>query len=304
MYINRISDEYKRVFSCKVYKLAIDGGFSCPNRDGTCGVGGCTFCSSQGSGEFAARGTDISEQIEKAKMLVAQKAKSAKFIAYFQSFSNTYAPKEILKVKFEQASKRSDIAALCIATRPDCLPEDTLELLSDINRDKPVYIELGLQTIHEATARAINRGYPIDAYDRAVDELKKRNIYTVTHMIIGLPGETEEMIYETARYIGESGVQGIKLHSLYILSDAAIKEDYYEGKVKVLSMDEYIRLLAGCIERLPESLVIHRLTGDPPKAKLIAPRWSADKKRVLNSINRYLSDNDVTQGSRLQIFQI
>ncbi|MBR5994969.1 MAG: TIGR01212 family radical SAM protein [Eubacteriaceae bacterium] len=299
MYINRVSDEYRRIFGCKVYKLAIEGGFTCPNRDGTCGSGGCTFCSSQGSGEFAAKGSDISEQIEKAKKLVARKSKSAKFIAYFQSFSNTYAPKEILKVKFEQACEREDIAALCIATRPDCLPEETLELLSDINRVKPVYIELGLQTIHEETARAINRGYSLYVYDRAVDELGKRGIYTVTHMIIGLPGESEEMIYETARYIGASGVRGIKLHLLYILSDAAMKEDYYKGDIKVLSMDEYIRLLAGCIERLPESMVIHRLTGDPPKAKLIAPQWSADKKRVLNSINRYLIDNDVTQGRYL-----
>ena len=280
-------------FGCKVYKLSLDGGMTCPNRDGTCGSRGCIFCS--GSGEFAERGGSIREQLQRAKSRVAAKIKDGKYIAYFQSFTNTYAPVEQLRVMFAEALEPEDIVALSVATRPDCLPTEVLDLLAE--QKKPVFVELGLQTIHEKTAQWMRRGYDLLVYDRAVRELKSRNLEVVTHMIAGLPGETKEMTVETARYIGASGADGIKIHLLHVLQGTDLAEEYAAGKVPVLSMEQYLDTVADCIRVLPPDMVIHRLTGDGDKRTLLAPLWSADKKTVLNAMNRILKN--IQQGEAL-----
>lgn len=282
-------------FGCKVYKLALDGGMTCPNRDGACGTRGCIFCS--GAGEFAAGGETVAEQLENAKKRVQNKLKDGKFIAYFQSFTNTYAPVSVLEPMFRAAIAPDDIVALSIGTRPDCLGEDVLDLLAALNREKPVFVELGLQTIHKSTAEYIRRGYELPAFDRAVRELKARGIEGVVHMIAGLPGETRDMMRETARYIGQSGADGIKIHLLHILRGTDLAEEYLQGRVRVLEMDEYFEILADCLRVLPPGMVIHRLTGDGDKRTLLAPLWSADKKTVLNAMNRALAD--VKQGEAL-----
>ena len=274
-------------FGTKVYKLALDGGFSCPNRDGTVSTGGCTFCSG-GSGDFAVPcGDNVPEAIETAKHLVAGKG-GEKFIAYFQSYTGTYAPYERLENLYTSAIRHPDIAALSVGTRPDCLPEKTVRLLSELNRAKPVWVELGLQTIHEETARRINRGYALPVFDDAVARLKKAGLEVIVHMIIGLPGETEEMICQTAEYIGKSGADGIKFQLLHVLEGTPLAEEYRRGEFDVLSLDEYIRILEKCVQRIPPEMVVHRLTGDGAKRDLIAPLWSADKKKVLNAVNHVL----------------
>ena len=282
-------------FGCKVYKLALDGGMTCPNRDGTLGTRGCIFCT--GSGEFAEGGTDIAAQLERAKQRVAAKACNGKYIAYFQSFTNTYAPVDRLKALFTAAMKPEDVVALSVGTRPDCLPPEVLNLLERLNRQKPVFVELGLQTIHPATARYIRRGYDLPVYDEAVRALKARDIEVVTHMIAGLPGETREMTVETARYIGQSGADGIKIHLLHVLRGTGLAAEYEAGRVPVLTMEDYIETVAACLRVLPPDMVIHRLTGDGDKRTLLAPLWSADKKTVLNALNRAL--RDVEQGENL-----
>lgn len=269
-------------FGCKVYKLSLDGGMTCPNRDGTCGTKGCIFCT--GSGEFAERGGSIAEQLERAKARVSAKVRNGKYIAYFQSFTNTYAPVDKLRCLFKEAIFGDDIAALSIGTRPDCLPDEVLDLLSELNGTKPVIVELGLQTIHPASAEYIRRGYDLSTYDKAVAALQKRGIETVVHMIAGIPGESKDMIVETARYIGDSGVQGIKIHLLHVLRGTDLETEYREGKITVFTLEEYISVLRDCIRVLPPEMVIHRLTGDGDKRTLIAPLWSGDKKRVLNMI--------------------
>ena len=285
-------------FGEKVYKLALDGGFTCPTRDGSKGTGGCTFCAG-GSGDFAIPvGDNVAEAIEMAKSIVADKG-AKKFIAYFQSYTGTYAPIERLRNLYSKTIRHPDIAALSIGTRPDCLGDDVIELLSELNTEKPVWIELGLQTIHEQTARAIRRGYPLEVYDDAVRRLRDAGITVIVHMIIGLPGETAEMIRQTAAYIGKSGVQGIKFQLLHVLEGTELAEEYREGAFKVLSPDAYIRILEECIESIPPEMVVHRLTGDGAKRSLIAPQWSADKKRVLNEINRAFERDRIRQGSRL-----
>lgn len=282
-------------FGCKVYKLSLNGGMTCPNRDGTCGSRGCIFCS--GSGEFAESGPSIAEQLQRAKARVSGKIRDGKYIAYFQSFTNTYAPVERLERLFSEAIEPEDIVALSVATRPDCLPDDVLALLESLNRRKPVFVELGLQTIHAETAARIRRGYDLSVYDWAVSALKSRDIEVVTHMIAGLPGETREMIVETARYIGASGADGIKIHLLHVLEGTDLAEEYRSGRVPILSMEEYIATVAACLRVLPPQMVIHRLTGDGDKRTLLAPLWSADKKIVLNAMNRALQS--VTQGELL-----
>ncbi|MBR4241060.1 MAG: TIGR01212 family radical SAM protein [Eubacterium sp.] len=278
----------KERFGCKVYKLAIDGGFTCPNRDGTLGTGGCIFCSKGGSGEFAgSREFSITQQIEQGKRLVEKKIKDGKYIAYFQAFTNTYAPVSELRDKYYQAINHPDIVALSIATRPDCLGEEVLKLLDEINKIKPVFVELGLQTIHEKTASYIRRGYSLSIYDEALDNLHKININVVTHLIIGLPGENEKDILESVEYVCAK-TDGIKLQLLHILKGTDLEKDYNECKVKVLSLDEYANIIKHCVEIIPKSVVIHRLTGDGAKKDLIAPLWSADKKNVLNTINKKL----------------
>ena len=283
----------QETFGCKVYKLSLDGGMTCPNRDGTCGTGGCIFCS--GSGEFAARGETVTEQLAEAKQRVAHKNRGGKYIAYFQNFTNTYAPPERLRRLYAEATEPEDVVALSVGTRPDCLPPEVLEVLSE--QKKPVFVELGLQTVHEETAKWMRRGYELPVYDRAVRELQERGIHVVTHMIAGLPGETREMTVETARYIGESGAEGIKIHLLHVLRGTDLEQEYRAGRVPVLSMEDYIETVAQCLRVLPPEMVIHRLTGDGDKRTLLAPLWSADKKTVLNAMNRRLQN--ITQGEAL-----
>jgi len=283
-----LSEYLKERFGCKVYKLALEGGMTCPNRDGTCGTGGCIFCGADGSGAFAQSGTSVTAQIEEAKKRVASKIKGGKYIAYFQNFTNTYAPVSYLKSLFQAAIDHPEVAVLSIATRPDCLPEDVLELLTQLNRIKPVWVELGLQTIHPETARYIRRGYELDVYDKAVQELRKRNIEVITHVILGLPGETREQMLQTVRYAGAVS-QGVKLQLLHVLKGTDLEQEYQNGRFETMSLEYYTELIADCIRILPPHVVIHRLTGDGAKKDLIAPLWSTDKKRVLNTLNTVLS---------------
>lgn len=296
-----LSGYLKETFGCKVYKLSLVGCVSCPNRDGTVGTGGCIFCSETGAGEFAEKqAATVSEQIEKAKIRVANKLKNAekvKYIAYFQSFTNTYAPIDYLRDIFYSAIENEEVAVLSIATRPDCLSEEVIELLNELNKIKPVWVELGLQTIHEKTAQFIRRGYSLDVYDDAVSRLHAVGVTVIAHMIIGLPGETEEMIFDTARHIGETA-DGIKIHCLYVQEGTDLAEIYRKGEITLPDMEEYIRLLGGCIERLPEKTVIHRMTGDGDKKTLIAPLWTANKRKVLNTIYAEFMRLDITQGRR------
>ena len=294
-----LNDELREKFGEKVYKIALEGGFTCPNRDGTLGTKGCIFCLG-GSGDFAEKPCDsVFEQIEKGKNRVAHKNPSGKYIAYFQSYTNTYAPVERLKKLFSEAISHPDICALSIGTRPDCLSDEVVELLSELNKIKPVWVELGLQTIHEKTAEYIRRGYPLSVFDSAVNRLKRAGIYVIVHMIIGLPGETPEMISETAEYIGKSGADGIKLQLLHVLSGTDLAKDYEAGFFKTMELDEYIAVLEDCIRHIPPEMTVHRLTGDGSKKHLVAPLWSGDKKRVLNAINSAFAKDKITQGSAL-----
>lgn len=280
----------KNTFGCKVYKLAIDGGFTCPNRDGTLGTRGCIFCSRGGSGEFAeSKEKSVTQQIDDGKKRVEKKIKDGKYIAYFQAFTNTYAPLCKLRSLYTEAINHPDIVALSIGTRPDCLGNDVLELLDEMNKIKPVFIELGLQTIHENTAQYIRRGYPLEVYDKAVDDLHKIGINVVTHLIIGLPGENEQDILQSVEYVCKK-TDGIKLQLLHILEGTDLADEYRERKVDVLSLEEYTSIIKHCVEIIPDNVVIHRLTGDGAKKDLIAPLWSADKKHVLNTINKALSE--------------
>ena len=287
----------KQRFGCKVYKLALDGGFTCPTRDGTKGSRGCIFCCAKGSGEFAVP----SAEIERAKERVSAKIKDGRFIAYFQNFTNTYAPVERLREVFLPALRHPDIVALDIATRPDCLEPEKIALLKELNRQKPVWVELGLQTVKPESAAYIRRGFDLPVYDDAVSRLKVAGLEVIVHMIIGLPGETVEDIYRTASYISESGADGIKLQLLHVLKETDLYQDYLDGKVPVLTREEYIRLLEGCIRRLRPEIVIHRLTGDGPKKYLAAPLWSADKKAVLNAIHAAFERDDLVQGELLSL---
>ena len=287
----------KERFGEKVYKLALDGGFTCPTRDGTKDSRGCIFCLG-GSGDFSIPvGENVEEAIETAKAVVADKG-AGKYIAYFQSYTGTYAPIGKLRRLYTQTIRHPDIAAVSIATRPDCLGEDVIRLLAELKEVKPVWIELGLQTIHPDTAAYIRRGYALSAYDQAVKLLRARGIETIVHMILGLPGETPEMMVQTARYIGDSGVQGIKLQLLHVLKGTDLEKDYCAGKFEVLTLEDYIAVLEECIRNLPPDMVIHRLTGDGAKRSLVAPLWSADKKRVLHAINQAFERDGLVQGSK------
>ena len=277
----------KNTFGFKVYKISINAGFTCPNRDGTLGTRGCIFCSRGGSGDFAESSLlSVTEQIESGKLRVAKKIKSGKYIAYFQAFTNTYAPVDVLAEKYYEAINHPDIVGISIATRPDCLGEEVLTLLSEVNKIKPVFVELGLQTIHEKTAEYIRRGYPLSVYDAAIRALKNAGINTVVHLIIGLPNESREDMLKSVEYACKSGADGIKLQLLHILKGTDLANDYLSGKFEVLSMEEYLSIIKDCIKIIPKNVVIHRLTGDGPKKDLIAPLWSADKKSVLNALNR------------------
>ena len=286
-----LNEHYREKFGCKVYKLSLDGGFTCPNRDGTLGVGGCIFCS--GSAEFAESGENISEQLERAKRRVEAKTKDGKYIAYFQSFTNTYAPVDKLRRLYYEAIAPKDIVGLAIGTRPDCLEEDVLQLLEEVNRIKPVSVELGLQTVHEPSVAYIRRSYVNQTYFDAVRQLKDRGIEVVTHLILGLPGETKDMMVESTRQAVAAGTDGVKFHLLHVLENTDLAADYRAGKFSCLALEEYGDILAACIAVLPETVVVHRITGDGAKKNLIAPLWSGDKKRVLNYLNRRLQDAEV-----------
>lgn len=282
----------KDKFGQKVYKISLDGGFTCPNRDGKTGTRGCIFCSKGGSGDFAeSREMSITEQIESGKKRVEKKIKSGKYIAYFQAFTNTYAPVEMLRQKYEEAINHPDIVALSIATRPDCLGDDVLRLLNEMNKIKPVFVELGLQTIHQKSAKYIRRGYDLSVYNKAVRDLKKIGVNVVVHVILGLPNESENDMLETVKYVCESGANGIKLQLLHVIDGTDLAKDYEKGLFKTLEFDEYINLIVKCVKIIPKDIVIHRLTGDGAKKDLIAPLLSADKKRVLNAINKALRES-------------
>ena len=287
--MRRLNDYYQEKFGCKVYKLSIDAGFTCPNRDGTLGTGGCIFCSESGGGEFAQRPCgSIAAQLEQAKGRVAEKNRGGKYIAYFQSFTNTYAPVETLSRLYREAIAPEDVVGLAIGTRPDCLPEPVVALLAEIHAIKPVTVELGLQTSREDTARYIRRGYPSEVYTDAVRRLKAAGLEVVTHIILGLPGETAEDAAETTRFAVAAGTDGVKFHLLHVLRGTDLAEEYAAGKFRCLELEEYAQWLRQCIGQLPEHVVVHRMTGDGAKKNLIAPLWSADKKRVLNYLNRML----------------
>ena len=297
-----LNEHLKQRFGEKIYKLALDGGMTCPNRDGTLGTGGCIFCSEGGSGDFAERRkTSVTQQIEDAKARVARKISSGKYIAYFQSYTNTYAPIDYLETLFTEAIRHPDVAVLSVATRPDCLPPAVLDLLEQLNHRKPVWVELGLQTTREATARLIRRGYPLDCFTHAWQQLHARRLPMIAHVILGLPGETPADMFATIRYLAGQGTgfpaDGVKLQLLHVLRGTDLAELYRQGAFSVLSLEEYLPLLAGCVRRLAPSTVVHRLTGDGPKKLLIAPLWSGDKKRVLNAIQRYFREEEVQQGA-------
>ena len=288
---NQTANQYFRQrFGCKVYRIAIDGGFTCPNRDGRIDTRGCIFCSGYGAGDFAQdKRLGITGQIERGKELVSKKMPDGgKYIAYFQAFTGTYAPVEKLERIYREAIDHPDVVALAIATRPDCLPDETLDLIMKLNRIKPVWVELGLQTIHEKTAKYIRRGYPLDVYDDAVRRLNRRGIEIVTHIILGLPNETREDMLSTSEYVGSGPISGIKIQLLHVLAGTDLAKEYNEGKFCCLSMEEYTDLVRDCIAKLPENIVIHRMTGDGARRDLIAPLWSTDKKRVINMLRRKL----------------
>ena len=279
------NEHYKEKFGCKVYKLSLDGGFTCPNRDGNISTKGCIFCSTLGSGDFAERGAAITAQLEQAKKRVAAKIKSGKYIAYFQAFTNTYAPVDRLRALFYEAIGPDYIVGLNIATRPDCLPDDTVELLAELNKIKPVAVELGLQTADDRVAEYINRGYKTEVYCDAVARLKNAGLEVITHIIIGLPADDP---VKTAEFAARRGTDGVKFHLLHILKGTALAADYEKGSVKALSLEEYAGMLKKCISVLPKGTVVHRITGDGAKKDLIAPLWSGNKKKTLNYLSQYI----------------
>ncbi len=292
---------FQALFGGKVYKLALDGGMTCPNRDGTCGTRGCIFCSAGGSGEFAeGQCDDIALQIDRAKMRVRGKAgRDPHYIAYFQSYTNTYAPVAYLRKLFFSAIAQEDIVGLSIGTRPDCLSDEVLALLDELNHIKPVIVELGLQTSDEKTAVLIRRGYALPVYDRAVMKLGGINIHVVTHIIFGLPGEGKEQMMESVRHAIKAGTNGVKLQLLQVLKETDLASLYERGAFKTLEMTEYIDLICDALRILPPDIVVHRITGDPPRKLLVAPAWATDKKGVLNAVIRALHARDIHQGEAL-----
>ena len=284
-------------FGEKVFKISLDGGFSCPNRDGTISRGGCVFCSEKGSGDFAGnRCISIHKQFEDIKIMMNKKWKNGKYIAYFQAYTNTYAPVEVLREKYYEALKEEGVVALAIATRPDCLPEEVLDLLEEINKKFYVWVELGLQTVNDDIALKINRGYKLEVFEDAIKRLKKRNIDFVVHSILGLPGEDKTDMLKTIDYIAHSGAKGIKFHLLHLMKDTPMVKLYENGELKFLSQEDYIDLICKGIAMLPQDMVVHRLTGDAPRNLLIGPMWSLKKWEVLNAIDKALEENDIYQG--------
>jgi radical SAM protein (TIGR01212 family) len=285
-------------FGGKVFKISLDAGFTCPNRDGKVSSGGCIFCSPRGSGDFAGTSEDIREQFHEVRRMMNKKWKSGRYIAYFQAYTNTYADVKVLREKYYSVLNLEDVIGIAIATRPDCLPPDVLELLSEINARTYLWVELGLQTVHERTARLINRGYGLDTYIASVRELKRRGIEVVTHQILGLPGENKQDMLQTVDFISNTGTQGIKLHLLHLLKNTRLEEMYRRDEFRLMAMEDYIELVVDCIERIPESMVIHRITGDGPRDTLIGPKWSLKKFEVINAIEHLMMDRDTWQGKR------
>ena len=287
----------KKTYGEKLYKISLDGGMTCPNRDGTLGTHGCIFCSRGGSGDFAASRTlSVTEQIEAGKQQSAKKYTGSSYIAYFQAYTNTYAPVSYLRPLFFEAIRHPGVVALSIGTRPDCLGEDVLTLLSELNTIKPVWVELGLQTIHADTAAYIRRGYPLSTFEAAVKNLHARNLEVIVHTILGLPGESSEQMLETINYLNCQPIQGIKLQLLHVLKGTDLADDYLAGKFQTLSREEYLDLLISCLEHLSPDLVIHRVTGDGPKNLLIAPLWSSAKRSVLNDLHHMMKVRNTWQG--------
>lgn len=300
-YYYSLNEYIRQTYNTKMYKLSLSGGMTCPNRDGLIDNRGCIFCSAGGSGDFTgaalSKDNNIDIQIDTAKALVSRKYSGSDYIAYFQSYTNTYADVNYLRRLFYDVVKRPEIRILSIATRPDCLSSDIIELLAELNSIKPVWIELGLQTIHERTAKYIRRGYTLDIFEEAVRNLNRIGIRPIVHMIIGLPGENESMILETAKYLSHCNISGVKLQLLHVLKNTDLAQEYFNGSVDILSLTQYSEILGKIIKLLHPDCVIHRLTGDGPKNLLIAPLWSSNKKNVINTINRYLQENAIIQGS-------
>ncbi len=292
-------------FGEKVFKISLDGGFSCPNRDGKVSKGGCVFCSARGSGDYAgSRNFSITGQFNDVKTMMANKWKSGKYIAYFQAYTNTYAPVDELRQKYEEAINQDGVVALSIATRPDCLEDDVLDLIEELSKKLYVWVELGLQTINDDVAKKINRGYDLKVFDDAMTRLKERNIDVVVHSILGLPGESQDDMLKTINYIAHSGAQGIKLHLLHLMKDTKMVELYENGELQFLSQEDYIKLICRAVSMLPKEMVVHRLTGDAPRDLLIGPMWSLKKWEVLNAIDKTLEDNDVYQGKNFDMGDI
>lgn len=294
-------DAYCRnTFGEKVYRLALDGGMTCPNRDGTLGTRGCIFCSMGGSGEFAgSRRWSVAEQLRSQIALIRSKRPIRKFIAYFQAYTNTYAPVNVLEELFREAIRCPEVVALSVATRPDCLPDETVKLLAELNCIKPVWIELGLQTIHEETARYIRRGYPLSCFTDAVKRLHEASVaQIIVHTILGLPGETDRHVFETMNFLNAQPVTGVKLQLLHVLSGTDLARDYTEGRFDTLTREHYIQLVIRCLEMLSPDLIIHRLTGDGPKDLLIAPLWSGAKRLVLNDLHHQMKLLNTWQGKK------
>ena len=297
--IHTLNQHYRSMFGEKIYKLSLNGGFSCPNRDGTIGIGGCIFCSAGGSGDFAAdRNLSIKEQIQEAKHIFSAKNTGKKYIAYFQAFTNTYGPLPYLKKIYQEAIEPDEIVGLSIGTRPDCLPDDVISLLGEINQHKPVYLELGLQTIHEQTAAFIRRGYPLSVFYDSVMRAKQAGLNIVVHVILGLPGETREMMLDTIHYLNRLPIDGIKLSMLHVLKETDLAHYYETTGFPIFEQDEYIDLVIDCLEHLRKDIVIHRMTGDGPKDILIAPLWSLNKRAVLNGIQKRLKERNTWQGRK------
>ena len=297
--------ELKKQFGKKIYKISLDGGMTCPNRDGTLGTGGCIFCSAGGSGDFAEKRTSsLKEQMDLAKTRVRRKisGNDNSYIAYFQSYTNTYAPLPYLEQLFTEAVSFPEICGLSIGTRPDCLPDGTVKLLAELNRKKPVWVELGLQTIHEDTAKLIRRGYELPVFEDAYRRLKAAGLTVIVHVILGLPGESKEQMLKTVRYLGALHVDGIKLQLLHVLKHTDLADFYRQEPFYIPDMNSYFHLLGKCIASLRPDIVIHRLTGDGPKSLLIAPLWTGNKRLVLNQMQRYLKEQNLWQGKEYTTF--
>lgn len=295
-----LNDYFKETFGEKIYKVSLDGGFTCPNRDGTLSTKGCIFCSERGSGDFAgSRRLSITEQIDEQLKLIEKKFPSGKVIAYFQNFTNTYGDINYMKDIYNEALSHPRVMGLAIATRPDCINDEVIEMLDDFNKKCFLWVELGLQTINEEVAEIINRHYSLDTYDKATEKLREKNIKFVTHIIIGLPGEKEDDPLNTAKYAEKRGTWGIKIHLLHVLKGTKLEGLYNSNEIKLQKKSEYVKKVVKILRNMSYNIVIHRLTGDGSKKDLVGPMWSANKRDVLNTINKYLKDNNIVQGDEV-----